>query len=161
MTNTGTVTFSADAVVLVSAWRQDQPSEASLTPAGRVIAPDGTAVLEGVWDAPLFGRVTARPIVEATVGERPAVSFTGDPITFWLVPWIHLAVALAVLLTAIAAWAATRERRRTWREHRREEREMLRDFRRERRLRQDGGEQPGAGGHEPEPPRPRTPTLSG
>jgi hypothetical protein len=138
VSNTGTVTFAADGAVLISRRAQSTPTEVALGPAGQAVAPDGTVVLHGLWDAPMFGRVTAQPVVEATVGERPARQFVGEAVTFWLVPWSHLLLALALVALVIALLVATRDRRRTWRQHHREERHVLRDFREERKRREAG-----------------------
>jgi hypothetical protein len=130
--NTGDVTFTTDGTVVVSRSRGAHLSDVLLEPSGYGLAPGGTTMLRGTWDAPWIGRVTAVGVVDATVGERAPRTLTTEPINFWLVPWRSLLVTLTgLVLAGVLAWDH-RDRWRTWRAHRREEAELLREFRAER-----------------------------
>lgn len=134
VTNTGDVTFVADAIVIAVNRRELPLAEVSLTPLRRAVAPGGTAELDALWDSPpRLARITAHAEVVATAGDRPPMRFTSEPVIFWLIPWSDLLLAVGLVLLLIIALARTRERRQRWRQQRHEERDLVRRFRAQRR----------------------------
>jgi hypothetical protein len=133
VTNGGNVTFVAGAEVLIDRGGDRPPVRIGMEPADRTLAPGAVTTLSTLWgEAPWFGRVTARPVVVARVGERTPIEHVGDEVTFWVVPWTQLLAALLVAVAIVIVLLMTRDRRRRWRERRREERALLRAFRAQR-----------------------------
>lgn len=134
-TNTGTVTFTADSAVTISSGNGDSIAGLAMEPSGLSIAPGDSVALEGLWeDPPIIGKYEAQGFVEAVVGERLPVRYPTETVTFWMIPWVEIILALVVV--ALIAWVlfVTRHRRADWGRHRREERALLRDYRNRRKL---------------------------
>lgn len=126
--NTGNVTFTTAGTVTILG--QGPAMELALRPDGLYAVPGGEATLWSVWeDPPWFGRVQAHADIDVTVGNHDPVRFTTEPITVWLITWLAISIALAIVGLTVGILLATRRQREERRRRRQRERAVLRRVR--------------------------------
>lgn len=129
--NTGNVLFTTNGLLNL---RRGGRTIATLPlrPHGIYVIPDGETTLSVLWRRPpKLGRVEAVARVAASVGDRPARTFTSER-TFTFVPWLASGLVLTALALGSVLLVCTRPRRRARRQRRNVGGEIIREHRRPR-----------------------------